>query len=519
MHPYLLEKINLGGWLMNKAKLIVDKDFTIAPVDKRLFGTFIEPIGNIVYGNMYNPEHPKANEEGFREDIISLLKELKTTLIRYPGGNYVSGYNWLDGIGPKEERPIRFDKAWRAIDTNQVGIDEYANYMRNLGVESMLTVNLGTGTAEEAANEVEYCNMDSGTYWSDLRRKYGNQQPHGIKLWCLGNEMDGPWQIEQMTPAEYGRKAREAAKMMKWVDPEIELIACGSCTNVPGMKTYPEWDRIVLDNCYEHVDYLSLHRYYSYDPNVTMVWENPFSIEDIAYFSKDLTSYIDTVLAAADFIKGKIRSNKTINISFDEWGIQTSSNVAPKDCNWYEKAEKGAKNVIDAVLFGMFLITFLNRCDRIKIACQSIVIGGMIAADPNGDAYKQTTFYPFQHVATYGYGISLQQKLISPLVTTRSFGEQPAIQSAVIYNEENKEITVFAINLNLREDIPFEADFRSFGNVELIEHIQLCDDQPLAGNTFKNPNRIVPNNMEINKDADFVILPKLSWNVLRYKIK
>jgi len=505
---------------MEKAKLTIDRDFIIAPVDKRLYGTFIEPIRNIVYGNMYNPEHPEANEQGFRKDIMRLLKELKTTLIRYPGGNYVSGYHWTDGIGPKEKRPVRFDKAWRAIDTNQVGIDEYANYMKELGVESMLAVNLGTGTAEEAANEVEYCNMESGTYWSDLRRKYGNEKPHGIKLWCLGNEMDGPWQIEQKTPDEYGRIAYEAAKMMKWVDPDIELVACGSCTNVPGMKTYPEWDRIVLDHCYEHVDYLSLHRYYSYDRNVTMVWENPFSIEDISYLSKDLTSYLDTVIAAADFIKGKKRSGKVMYISFDEWGVQTSTNVAPADCNWTEKVTSKfrATNVIDAVLFGMFLITFLNRCDRVKIACQSIVIGSMIAADPNGGCYKQTTFYPFQHAATYGHGIALQQKLVSPLVATEHFGEQPSVQTAVVYNPEDDTITVFAINLNLREGVLFESDFRAFGDVELIEHIQIYDDQPLAGNTFENPLRIVPRTVEESKKGD-IVLPKLSWNVLRYKIR
>ena len=449
------------------------------------------------------------------------LKDLKTTLIRYPGGNYVSGYRWTDGIGPKDKRPVRFDKAWRAIDTNQVGIDEYANYAKKLGIESMLVVNLGTGTAEEAANEVEYCNMASGTYWSDLRRKYGNEQPHGIKLWGLGNEMDGPWQIEQKTPLEYGRKAYEAAKMMKWVDPEIELVACGSCTNVPGMKTYPEWDRIVLDNCYEHVDYIALHRYYSYDRNISMVWEYPFSVVDIAYLSKEFTSYFDTVLAAADFIKGKKRSDKEIHISFDEWGVQTSSNVAPEDCNWTEKVVSKARamNVIDAVLYGMFLITFLNKCDRVKIACQSIVIGAMIAADPNGGSYKQTTFYPFQHAATYGNGIVLQQKLYSPLVKTEHFGKQPAIQSAVVYNPENNEITVFAINLNLREDIAIETDFSSFGHVELVEHIQIHDEQPLAGNTFENPYRIVPKNVEVDKNSDSVILPKLSWNVLRFEIK
>jgi len=507
---------------MKKARLVLDPHFTIAPVDKRLYGVFIEPIHRIIDGCIYNPDHPTADENGFRGDVLALMRELRPTLIRYPGGNYVSNYHWKDGIGPRENRPVRFDKAWRAVDRNRVGIDEYYDYCKLVGAEPMLAVNLGTGTPEEAADEVEYCNMEGGTTLSDLRRQNGHDAPQGIRLWCLGNEMDGPWQVEQKTPTEYGRIAQEAAKMMKWVDPSIELVACGSCTNEPFMPTYPEWDRIVLDLCYDKVEYLSLHRYLAYDPKVGGAFTQPTTIEDLPCIAADIHNYLDTCLAAADFIRGKRRSDKQIGISFDEWGVRSSFDVAPEGLNWTEKPSPDREirarvsNVVDAMVYGSLLITFLNRCDRVKIACESIVIGGMIGVDPEGGAYRQTTFYPFRDAATYGHGVVLRPALESPTVRTTLSGDLPAVQTATVLNEEEGTITVFAVNLGLREPFALETDLGAFGKVTLEEHIQLHEDQPLAGNTLTNPDRVVPHNVPVGEEA--VTLPPLSWNVLRYRI-
>ncbi|MBP7401347.1 MAG: alpha-N-arabinofuranosidase [Clostridia bacterium] len=507
---------------MEKARLTVDPRFPVAPVDKRLFGVFIEPISRIIDGCVYNPDHPTADENGFRGDVLALMRELRPTLIRYPGGNYVSNYHWTDGIGPRADRPVRFDKAWRAVDRNRVGIDEYYDYCRLVGAEPMLAVNLGTGTPEEAANEVEYCNLPGGTAWSELRRKNGHEEPQGIRLWCLGNEMDGPWQVEQKTPLEYGRAAQEAAKMMKWVDPSIELVACGSCTNEPFMPTYPEWDRIVLDNCFDKVEYLSLHRYLAYDPKVGGEFSSPFTIEDLPYITVELGNYIDTCLAAADFIRGKRRSDKKIGISFDEWGVRTSFEVEPEGLSWTEKAVPAGElrgrvaNVVDAMIYGSILITFLNRCDRVKIACESIVIGGMIGVDPDGGAYRQTTFFPFMHASAYGRGTVLRPALESPTVRTDMAGELPALQTATVWDEAAGMITVFAVNLGLREPVALENDFGAFGRVTLTEHLQLHEDQPLAGNTLANPDRVAPRSLPVADGP--VTLPPLSWNVLRYRV-
>ncbi len=509
---------------MKKAKLKVDKDFTISKVDKRIFSTFIEPIGNIVYGNIYNPEHPEADEQGFRKDVLKLMSELNSAAIRYPGGNFVSGYNWMDGIGPKEKRPVRFEKAWRQLETNQMGIDEYTDWVKKAGSEPMLAVNLGTGTPEEASYEIEYTNMEGGTYFSELRKQNGYEKPHDIKLWCLGNEMDGAWQMGEKTAEEYGRVAYEAAKQMLTVDPDIELVACGSCANDKTHPSYPDWDRIVLEHCYEKVDYLSIHRYYSYDPEIIKgtVFPAQFTPEDLPCIAQDASNFIDTVCAAADFVKGRKYSDKTINVCFDEWGIISSYLAKAEGLDWSERLipEDGKRamsaNVIDACLFGSLLITFINKSDRVKIACQSIVIGSVIAADPNGGAYRQTTYYPFQHAATFGKGVALRPALESPIKKTDGYGEQPFVQTACVYDEESGIATVFAVNLDLRESVELDAKLQ-FDSVKLVQHIQLHDSQPLAGNTFKNPDRITPK--EISVDGNQVVLPPLSWNVLRYEVK
>ncbi|MDF2835151.1 MAG: Alpha-N-arabinofuranosidase, partial [Paenibacillus sp.] len=243
-----------------QAKMVVDKDFVIGQVDERIYGSFIEHLGRAVYGGIYELGHPSADEQGFRSDVLELVKELQVPIVRYPGGNFVSGYNWEDGVGPLAERPRRLELAWRTIEPNWIGYNEFMDWCRKAGTDAMMAVNLGTRGIDDARNLVEYSNHVSGSYWSDLRRSHGYEAPHGVKTWCLGNEMDGPWQIGSKTAVEYGRIANEAGKTMKWVDPTIELVACGSSSRT--MATFPEWEATVLDLTYDTVDYLSIHQYY-----------------------------------------------------------------------------------------------------------------------------------------------------------------------------------------------------------------------------------------------------------------
>ncbi len=292
---------------METARVVIDKDFRVGEVDPRLYGSFIEHLGRAVYGGIYEPDHPTADEMGFRQDVMDLVRELGTPFIRYPGGNFLSGYDWKDGVGPVAERPRRLDLAWRSLEPNAVGTNEFAAWAKRAGAEINMAVNLGTAGIDEARQLVEYCNHPGGSYWSDLRRAHGVPEPHAFRTWCLGNEMDGPWQIGHKTADEYGRLAHETAKAMRWVDPTIELVACGSSN--PQMPTYPQWEATVLDHLYDDVEYLSLHIYLRK------------SGDDSASFlaqSLLMDDQIRTVIATADFVKAKKRSPKTMFLSFDE---------------------------------------------------------------------------------------------------------------------------------------------------------------------------------------------------------
>ena len=241
------------------ARVYVDSRRAIGPLDRNLFGSFLEHLGRAIYEGIYDPGSKLSDANGFRKDVMDEIRQMNVPIIRYPGGNFVSSYNWLDGVGPKEKRPRVLDKAWNATNTNQVGTNEFMVWCKAVGTLPLMGLNFGTGSAEDAANLVEYCNVEKGTKWSDLRRSHGVAEPYKIKNWCLGNEMDGPWQVGHMTASEYGLKAQDAARQMHYIDPSLRLIACGS--SGPGMPTYLEWDREVLENCYEYVDALSLHRY------------------------------------------------------------------------------------------------------------------------------------------------------------------------------------------------------------------------------------------------------------------
>ena len=305
---------------MKKAAMILDKDFAIGQVDPRMYGSFIEHLGRAVYGGIYEPGHPTADENGFRRDVIEKVRELGVPIVRYPGGNFVSGFNWEDSVGPRDKRPRRLDLAWMTTETNEVGLHEFADWAKKANTEVMYAVNLGTRGPDEARNVVEYANHKGGSYWSDLRIRNGAKNPFNIKLWCLGNEMDGPWQMGQKTAYEYGRTANEAAKMMKWVDPSIELVACGSCSH--DMPTFGSWEYEVLSECYQNVDYVSLHRYYG----------NPTG--DTPGFlarSMDLDDFIREVVAICDAVKGRKHAKKKLNLSFDEWNVWYHSHEQDKE--------------------------------------------------------------------------------------------------------------------------------------------------------------------------------------------
>ncbi|MFD0676670.1 MULTISPECIES: arabinosylfuranosidase ArfA [unclassified Paenibacillus] len=497
---------------LKKAKMILDKDFKIAQIDKRIYGSFIEHLGRAVYEGIYEPGHPLADEQGFRKDVIGLVKELNVPLIRYPGGNFVSGYNWEDGVGPKADRPRRLELAWRTVETNEVGTNEFADWAKKAGSEVNMAVNLGTRGIDAARNLVEYCNHPSGSYWSDLRISHGYKEPHKFKTWCLGNEMDGPWQIGHKTAAEYGRIASEAAKVMKWVDPTIELVACGSSSS--SMPTFADWEATVLDHTYDHVEYISLHQYYGNRDHDTA---------NFVARSLDMDAFIRSVTAICDYVKAKKHSKKTVNLSFDEWNVWYHSNEADRKMDPWQIAPPQLEDVYtfeDAILVGCMLITMLKHADRVKIACMAQLVNVIapIMTDKGGAAWKQTIFFPYMHASVFGRGTALNSIISSPVYDSKDFTDVPYLESTAVFNEETDELTIFAVNRDLEESLWLECDVRNFEGYRVIEHIVLEHDDVKARNTIGNPANVVPHNRGNAEMKDGYIqsaLPKFSWNVIR----
>jgi len=492
---------------MKPCKITIDKDYIIGKIDNNLYSSFIEHLGRAVYTGIYEPGHPLADANGFRTDVIGLVRELNLEYVRYPGGNFLSGYRWTDGIGPKAERPRRLDLAWRSTEPNTVGIDEFAKWAKKAGTRVMGAVNMGTGTAQDAADMLEYCNFPKGTYWSDLRVKNGSPEPHGIKLWCIGNEMDGHWQICHLNAEDYGKKARETIKMMKWADKSIETVVCGSSHG--HMATFPEWDRIVLEHTYDLADYISLHSYYSFR-------ENRFDY--LASFM-DMENFISSVIATADYVKALKRSKKTMYLSFDEWNIW--NDATERKGEWPEAPEliEDRYSLLDALAFGGLGITLINRCDRIRIACLAQLVNAIapILTEPRGRVVRQAIYYPFMLLSKLGRGIALNPVVNIEKAESRH-GAAPLIHAAAVYDEENKGLNLFCLNI-ADEPALLEIDTRSFGGeaMAVFEHLSLHGSELGAINTFDNPEAVRIKTLPIPKNIKNVELPGLSWNVLRLK--
>ncbi|HLV09531.1 MAG TPA: alpha-N-arabinofuranosidase [Halanaerobiales bacterium] len=502
--------------MVKKAKLYLNKKFKIAKTDKRLYGSFVEHLGRAVYSGIYEPGHPRADEDGFRDDVIELIKELKVPVVRYPGGNFVSAYNWEDGVGLVEERPERLELAWRSIETNEFGLNEFINWAKKAGTEPMMAINLGTRGIDAARNIIEYTNHAGGSYWSNLRKEHGYEKPHQIKTWCLGNEMDGPWQIGHKTAEEYGRLAEETAKVMKLVDPSIELVVCGSSHS--SMPSFAEWEATVLSNTYEHVDYISMHEYLGNREN---------NLANYLAKMDRVDDFIKSVIAICDYVKARKKSDKTIYISFDEWNVWYHSNEQDKRVKPWSKAPALLEDIYtfeDALVVGLFLITLLKHADRVKIAClaQLVNVIAPIMTREGGSVWKQTIYYPYYHASRYGRGTVLQPVIETPVYNTDKYKGVKMLETVGVLSDDETELTIFAVNRN--QDSPTELDcsLNNMSGLELLEHIVLEHDEIKASNSEEKPDNVKPHSngkTRVNENRILAELPALSWNVIRLKLK
>jgi len=499
---------------MITAEISIKRDRIISRIDNRLYSSFIEHMGRAIYTGIYEPDHPLADENGIRQDVLNLIKPLGISHIRYPGGNFVSGYRWEDGVGDRSERPVRRDLAWMAIEPNQFGTNEFIDFCKNAGVEPMMAVNLGTRGPQEAADLVEYCNVEGGTYLSDLRRSHGWEQPHAVKLWCLGNEMDGPWQICAKTAEEYGRTACEAAKMMKWMDPSIELVACGSSNH--GMPTFGDWERTVLHHCGKYIDYLSLHQYYQ---------NNDGDIPAFLALSQNMDRFIREVADICRQYKEETGSERDIYLSFDEWNI------------WYHFAKKKVDvpewivgrpieeedyDFADALLAGGMLTTLINNADTVKIACiaQLINVIAPITTEPGGRVWAQTIYYPLMLTSLNGRGTALAAELDCPHYSCSVSDKVPYLDCASVLSEDEKEITFFIINKNLQENAECHISLSGFGTADCAHLTSLCSEDISAcctpdNNTVCCHEREIP---AVGSNNIVVTVAPASWNMFKIKL-
>jgi alpha-N-arabinofuranosidase len=486
------------------ADVTLSTQFHRGPVDRRLFGSFVEHMGRCVYTGIYEPGHPQADAFGFRQDVADLVRELGTTLVRYPGGNFVSGYRWEDGVGPVQDRPRTIDLAWRGVEPNEVGTDEFLGWAHRGGMIPMMAVNLGTRGIQAAADLVEYCNVAGGTRWSDYRRRNGVADPHNVPIWCLGNEMDGPWQTGHTTASRYGELAREAGKAMKLIDPSIELVVVGSSHRT--MPTFGYWETDVLEQSYDVADYISLHAYSLNDG------------ERAAYLASGaaLDGFISDVAATADAVGARLGSKKKLNISCDEWNVWTRDPVVDISQRPFDVAVPITEHEytpLDAVVVGDMLIALLNHADRVKIGCLSLLVNvsAPILTQAGGAARRQTIFYPTALTARLAHGLSLQANVAGPEVASVKYGDVPAVAVAATYDEDADEIAVFVTN---RSTEPVQTRLTQLGPGRLA----VLDAWTL---TASGPGAPTPFAAHSTGDDGVTLLrlPPESWTALRTKRK
>lgn len=501
-----------------RTRVYLDTRRTRAKLDRNVFGSFLEHLGRAIYEGIYDPGSALADSNGFRKDVLEEIRKLNVPMVRYPGGNFVSGYNWLDGVGPKKERPRVLDKAWNALNSNEFGTNEFLAWCKAASTQPLLAVNLGTGTPEEAAALVEYCNVEKGTRWSELRRKHGIAEAHRVQHWCLGNEMDGPWQIGHMPAAEYGLKAADAGRQMRYVDRSLTLVACGS--SGPGMSTYLDWDRAVLEQCYPYVDAISLHRYFANEGAETGGDSAKFLALNLS-----MERQIAEVAAVCDFVRGRLKSPKKLWLSFDEWNVWYRARTgAAVEGNRQEAPHllEEVYNLEDALLVGGCINTLLRSADRVRIGClaQLVNVIAPLMTNANG-LVRQTILYPYSWALRYAGGEVLELAFEDAATYEISATEKAAYLDVVgTVRGADGEVTLFVLNRDLANPRQLEVNWEGKAPTKLGTSLVLTGTDLKAVNDFHAPTRVVPQEGDkpVTSGGRTVIeAPPRSYSVLQWQ--
>lgn len=499
---------------MANARLIYDTRLPIGPINRRVFGSFIEHLGRAVYDGIHEPSHPTADADGFREDVKGLVRELGVSAIRYPGGNFVSGFRWEDSVGARDQRPTRLDLAWHSTESNQVGLHEFADWLDSTGNEMMLAINLGTRGTEEALELLEYANLKNGTALSSRRADNGRRHPFDVRMWCLGNEMDGPWQLGHRSADDYGKLASQTAKAMRAFDPSLELVVCGSSSR--HMPTFGEWERVVLTHTYDDVDYISCHAYY----------EENGDLGSFLASAVDMDAFIASVIATIDHVKAVKGSKHVVNISFDEWNVWYNKRFETVDKisgveNWpvAPRLLEDAYTVADAVVVGNLLISLLKRADRVTSAslAQLVNVIAPIMTEPGGIAWRQTTFFPFALTSALASGAVVTTRLECETYETPLYGCVPVLDAVTTFDEAMGRTSIFVVNRSQTEAVNLGFDLDALRGAMTVSAQTLADTDVYAMNTLLDPERVSMHKNEsllINGPACSIDLPPVSWTVI-----
>ncbi len=500
-------------------RLISNASFLRGTIDPRIFSSFLEHMGRVIYTGIYEPGHKTSDEDGFRKDVLSATRQMGVASVRYPGGNFVSNYRWQDGVGPTELRPRRLELAWRSVETNTFGLNEFMRWAEKANALPILTVNLGSQGMENALSLLEYCNLNQGTQYSEMRRSHGVATPYQVKTWCLGNEMDGLWQIGHKTPQEYGRLAAETGRAMKRMDPSIELIACGSSKS--DMSSCPSWDLEVLEHVYGIADYLALHQYYG---------GQEMGTANFLAQSLDMEEYIATIRAAIQVMRKKTLNNNPMYISMDEWGVWSKlENAIGRSFErhpWQVAPviDEQAYTMEDTLLFASMMMAILKNVDIVKIACQALLtnISACIMTEPNGDIWLQPVYYVFAQIAQYARGQVLQMADANmPYYTCDTCAKVPVLDHVECLSDDDKEVVCFMVNRSETEPASLQWQLERMNPIA-IEAFTLLTASDKNITNRQNHQAIMPRQgmgARFEQGTCTAEIPPLAFAVLRVSLQ
>ena len=452
-----------------KASVRIDADRVVGRIDPNVYGNFAEHLGRCIYGGLYQPGSPLSDERGFRLDVAEAVRPLKVSNLRWPGGNFVSGYHWLDGVGPREGRPHRHDWAWHAIETNQFGTDEFLEYCRFIGTEPYICLNLGSGTIDEAANWLAYCNDDDSTYYAELRRKNGRPAPYNVRYWGLGNELYGEWQTGHKTAHEYARLAEETAKVIRWTDPTVKLVACGA--------QRVDWDWEVLQRTAPYVDYISAHFYFRPQPGE----DEADSVLAAAYAAAE---YLDVLAGLIAGVRRERRIEREIAIAVDEWNV------------WYREPGSPLEeryDLKDAVCVAAFLNLLRRRPDTIKLANLAQLVNVIAPIFTRDDGlFLQTIYWPLLAAARYSGPLLVRSDMETDGFASRRVlaGSVPYVDALATLAPDQSRLYLSVVNLNRRDAAELTIDLRGGKASGPITAHVVSGDRADQNNSFDEPEAV-----------------------------